>query len=782
MPTLPVVGDLFGRYRIDGVIGRGGMGVVFEATDSSLDRRVALKVVSADLGGSAEFLRRFEREAAVLARLDSPHVIAIFDYGTHDDVPYIATQYVGGGDLGAYLSQHGPLTPAAALRLCAQVADALDDAHRVGVVHRDVKPTNVLLRGARAASPGDLHVYLCDFGIARTASDGLTAPGAVAGTWSYLSPESGRGAPGTPSSDLYALGCLLWATLTGLPPYRGTDIEIAIAHQRAPVRRLPGGTPVLDALNDVLARSMAKDPADRFPDADRMRTALLAVAGLPGADAPLPPLPAEPTPTGPTGSRPPSTPRPSGPPRTPPPGAPPGSVPPGSVPPGTPPPAYQSLSFPSSPQEAALAAALPGTPPGTPPGAHTRHAQPGGRRTSRRRTAAALAVAGVVAVAGIGYVGLRAAQDDDPAGGGGSGGGEAPVETAERPITGDLDGDGFGDLSATYSFGDPTQASLISWRSDGAAFSVASDEEVTPAGTSWPRVSRIIGHVDDDDITDTVLFTRESETSAAILTASPSGGGDDIEVEVPDSATAITRGYALADTDGDGIDDLYILELDEEAESVEILESRFDGTSLATPVSITTVADRVLTTRFRLGDVDGDRRADLLMAATTDFDDTAAAWAATVSVRLGDGEGGFAEAATLPDQWESAEVFLRGADVDGDGDDEVVVVADDLGNLVVSTYDFTADGALEVVPMAGGFGYPLLTPVPPEIAVVDVDGDGADDLVLLHGTRPGGPGRVVVAQSREDGYVTATWYRWKTAFPDEERDSGLRPVEESRWY
>ncbi|MDO9495584.1 MAG: serine/threonine-protein kinase [Nocardioides sp.] len=155
MPLFPRVGDVFGRYRID--------------------RRVALKVVSAALGGSAEFLVRFEREAALLARLNSPHVIAIFDYGERDGCPYLATQYVGGGDLGALIAARGRMPPKLAVEVCAQVADALADAHRAGVVHRDVKPTNVLLRDADTL---DLHAYLCDFGIARTDGEGLTAPAA----------------------------------------------------------------------------------------------------------------------------------------------------------------------------------------------------------------------------------------------------------------------------------------------------------------------------------------------------------------------------------------------------------------------------------------------------------------------------------------------------------------------------------------------------------------------------------------------------------------------------
>ncbi|MEQ7848848.1 serine/threonine-protein kinase, partial [Nocardioides kribbensis] len=303
MASLPRVGDQFDRYRIDHEIGRGGMGVVLGATDLSLHRQVALKVVSAELGDSEEFLRRFDREATLLARLDSPHVIEIYDHGEHEGCPYIATQYVAGGDLGGQLRARGPMPPQLAATLCAQVADALADAHRAGVVHRDIKPSNVLLRDATAA---DLHVYLCDFGIARAGdeADHLTAPGAVAGTWSYLSPECGEGREATPASDLYSLGCLFWAALTGTAPYVGSDVEIAIAHQTSPVRQLTGSDDFTRWANAILARSMAKDPADRYPDAEAMRQDLLAAAATPlapGSGITPVPVPAPATPTGASG-------------------------------------------------------------------------------------------------------------------------------------------------------------------------------------------------------------------------------------------------------------------------------------------------------------------------------------------------------------------------------------------------------------------------------------------------------------------------------------------------
>ncbi|WP_193612286.1 protein kinase domain-containing protein [Nocardioides lijunqiniae] len=272
-----------GRYRIDAVLGSGAMGVVYAATDTTLGRVVAMKVMSGALAASPEFRARFRREAEVLARLDSPHVVSIYDHGESDGLPYLITQLVAGGDLGVLLSARGPLPPRLALRVCAQVAEALSAAHAVGVVHRDVKPSNVLLRDPDAA---DLHAYLCDFGIAQTdAGDAtaLTQAGGVAGTWGYLAPERGRGAPATPASDVYALGCVLWAALSGAPPYTGSDVEIALAHERGPVPRLASDSALARGLNRLLARALAKDPARR-PDAATLRAELLALDALDARD------------------------------------------------------------------------------------------------------------------------------------------------------------------------------------------------------------------------------------------------------------------------------------------------------------------------------------------------------------------------------------------------------------------------------------------------------------------------------------------------------------------
>ncbi|WP_418061632.1 serine/threonine-protein kinase [Pimelobacter simplex] len=281
---VPGVGEQIGRYHLDRVLGQGGMGVVFAASDPRLQRTVALKVITGALAQSPEFRQRFQDEAAVLARLDSPHVIAIHDHDEVDGTPFIVTQYIDGRDLWSWLRENGPMPARQALQLCAQLARGLADAHRVGVVHRDVKPSNVLIRDPGTA---DQHAYLCDFGIAR--ADGIespapTAAGTVAGSWSYLAPERTEGEPATPASDIYALGCVLWACLTGHEPYRGTEVQVALAHQQAPVPRLAGDSAFTADLNAVLGRALAKDPAQRYGDATALREDLERLAALAPAD------------------------------------------------------------------------------------------------------------------------------------------------------------------------------------------------------------------------------------------------------------------------------------------------------------------------------------------------------------------------------------------------------------------------------------------------------------------------------------------------------------------
>ena len=277
MSRFPEVGDTVGRYRFTGVLGHGGMGVVFSAVPEDLDRPVAVKVLAPNAALDPRLRERFGREAATLARLDSPHIVYILEYGEHDGCPYLVTQLVPHGDLRRHLEEGGPLAPRRAADVVAQVAAALEEAHSHGVVHRDLKSANVLLR---TLPDGELHAYLCDFGIARGESDQTTSASGVLGTLEYLAPERQSGAPASVATDIYSLGCLLWAALTGSPPYRGGDVDVALAHLRAPVPRLPGDDPVTRRANAIVARAMAKEPADRYASAREMREDLVALRAL----------------------------------------------------------------------------------------------------------------------------------------------------------------------------------------------------------------------------------------------------------------------------------------------------------------------------------------------------------------------------------------------------------------------------------------------------------------------------------------------------------------------
>jgi len=273
MSAFPGIGDTFGRYEIVRRIGRGGMGSVFEARQVDLGRAVALKVLSPELAEDRDFRARFVREANTLAALDSPHVIQVFDSGEYQGDLFIATQLIHGRDLLQLLREDGPMSAPMALKVVGQVASALADAHDAGVLHRDVKPGNVLLR----ESQSDAFAYLCDFGIARHRDSSYTRTTGVVGTLSYLAPECHEGSDASVASDIYSLGCVLWAVLTGRAPFeRTSEFQIALAHVQEKIPTYSGDSPASTAINTILQRAMAKDPSARFRDAGEMHAALLA--------------------------------------------------------------------------------------------------------------------------------------------------------------------------------------------------------------------------------------------------------------------------------------------------------------------------------------------------------------------------------------------------------------------------------------------------------------------------------------------------------------------------
>jgi tRNA A-37 threonylcarbamoyl transferase component Bud32 len=260
-----------GRYQLGEPLGSGGMATVVAAQDLRLDRRVAVKLLRIELDDPAA-RTRIEREARAAASFSHPNAVTVFDYGEHEGRPYVVMELVDGPSLDAVLRERGPM-PAADVRVIGdQLLAALGAAHARGLVHRDVKPANVLC-------PPGAAVKLADFGIAKAFADAatvLTAIGQVVGTPAYLSPEQVGGQPATPRSDLYATGVVLYEMLAGARPFVAeTPLAVAIAHQQAPVPPLLDRRPDLDAgLVAVVEAALAKDPADRPADAEAMRTAL----------------------------------------------------------------------------------------------------------------------------------------------------------------------------------------------------------------------------------------------------------------------------------------------------------------------------------------------------------------------------------------------------------------------------------------------------------------------------------------------------------------------------
>jgi eukaryotic-like serine/threonine-protein kinase len=268
-----VIGEtLSGRFRIERLLGRGGMSSVWQAYDEELGRPVAIKLLHARRLESADSVDRFEREARTLALLAHPGIVTVIDRGETDGRPFIVCELVDGRDLHERISLEGRLPIAEALAIAMQVAGALAYAHERGVVHRDVKPHNVLLTA-------DGHAKLTDFGIARVEdAPGLTNPGRVLGTGDYVAPEQAQGHALDGRADIYALGGLLYHCLTGVPPYRGASfVEIAEQHLRAPVPSVQSRRPeVSDGVEAIVARALAKKPGDRFADVAQMGSALEA--------------------------------------------------------------------------------------------------------------------------------------------------------------------------------------------------------------------------------------------------------------------------------------------------------------------------------------------------------------------------------------------------------------------------------------------------------------------------------------------------------------------------
>lgn len=328
-------GSEFGGYRIERLIGAGGFCTVYLAEDlrPALRRKVALKVLNRQLSADPKNRERFQRESLLAVELDEhPNIVGVLDAGEHDGQLFIAQRFIEGHDLGKEVETGGPLDPERAVKIITEVADALDTAHRAGLVHRDVKPRNILIRDR------DDRAFLADFGLTKrtAASDSLTGADEFLGTFAYAAPEQLGGEAVDGRADIYALGCVLFESLTGMPPFSGDIHSMITAHlTKAPPRLSEARVDLPPAIDAVVDKAMAKDPADRYQTADEFavaaRRALLS-SGLPPPVVPQPPsaattspgipVPPTPVPAAPGGGG--ATP--------PPPGAPVPSPPPGPSP------------------------------------------------------------------------------------------------------------------------------------------------------------------------------------------------------------------------------------------------------------------------------------------------------------------------------------------------------------------------------------------------------------------------------------------------------------------
>ncbi|MEV6104819.1 serine/threonine-protein kinase [Streptomyces sp. NPDC051940] len=265
--TRGMTGRRIASYELGSELGHGGMAVVYRARDLRLDRTVALKLLSGDLAENETFRQRFMHESRVAAAIDHPHIVPVFEAGEAEGVLYIAMRYVAGEDLRHLLSRDGRMPVVQACRIAVQVASALDAAHAHDLVHRDVKPGNILVaEGTDSDHPE--HVYLTDFGLTKKALSltGFTTAGQFVGTLDYVAPEQIGGRPVDGRCDVYSLGCVVYEMLAGVPPFRrDDDMALLWAHQYDPPPALTESRPDLpEAADEVMAKALAKAPDDRY--------------------------------------------------------------------------------------------------------------------------------------------------------------------------------------------------------------------------------------------------------------------------------------------------------------------------------------------------------------------------------------------------------------------------------------------------------------------------------------------------------------------------------------
>jgi eukaryotic-like serine/threonine-protein kinase len=282
-------GTLSGRYETGERLGSGGMSNVYKATDRILERTVAVKILAEHLSDDERFVARFRREALAVAKLIHPNIVQVYDTGIDDGRHYIVMEYVEGRSGAQILQRHGPVEPEIAAEIGIQACAGLDYAHRRGIIHRDVKPGNLMVVGGPVGGGAEMTVKLTDFGIARAIEQTrITQVGSVVGTAAYLAPEQVRGEEATPATDVYALGVVLYQFLTGRLPYEGSSLaELAVRQQNEkplPPSAYDGEVP--EPLGAAVLRALEGDPNRRYASAEELATGLRL--GLQGEDVTLP--------------------------------------------------------------------------------------------------------------------------------------------------------------------------------------------------------------------------------------------------------------------------------------------------------------------------------------------------------------------------------------------------------------------------------------------------------------------------------------------------------------
>ena len=267
---------LDGQYRLDGILGEGAMGVVFRGTNLAVEKAVAIKMMRKETFAEPDAVERFKREAKVWSQLNHPSIAQVFDFGLQDDMPYLVMELVDGDDLSDVLDREGPLAPLRAIAVMRQLASALEEAHRLGVVHRDIKPQNMML--LRYKPGGRLVLKVLDFGMAKQVGNksmSLTAPGILVGTPKYVAPEQVTEKPKIDGrTDLYASGVLFYELLTGQPPFVGTPHDVLFAHLGRQPEPLPESIPA--CVQEVVMKLLRKKPDERYQSAVDLEHALEA--------------------------------------------------------------------------------------------------------------------------------------------------------------------------------------------------------------------------------------------------------------------------------------------------------------------------------------------------------------------------------------------------------------------------------------------------------------------------------------------------------------------------